>query len=349
MQPTRMTNPFSRAAAYSLAVAVLILPACTGDTTADSPSAATPAAQPADAAIADLTRQLASADGPQPALLAARAARWLERENYDEAIADLEAAIAIDSSKAEYFHVLADAYMDYFKSRKALHTMERAGSRFPDRIPTLLKLAEFQLILKQHQQALFTLERIRLKAPLHPEMFYLMGDVYLDMDRPTEAILQFQSAVEQDPDLIDAWVKLGTLLADRESPQAEKYFDNALRVDSNSVAALHAKAFFLSNVKNDLPAAVQLYRKINILHPQYVDGFYNLGLIYMDMDSLPQAYERFHIAIQVDPTLAGAYYHRGLSAEKMGNAEQALSDYRQTLLLDPDYAAAKAGLSRLSP
>ncbi len=344
-------NNRSRFSAHRLVAALLLagaLSACSGDPATAPPSATANPPSP-DETIEALTRQLESSDGAQPTLLAARAAQWLERENYDEAIADLEAAIAADSSEQEYFHTLADIYMDYFKSRKALYTMERAGSRFPDHIPTLLKLAKFQLILKQHQQALFTLERIRLKSPLLPEMFYLLGDVYLDMDRPTEAILHFQSAVEQDPDLIDAWIKLGTLLTEQGSPQAEKYFDNALRVDSTHAAALHAKAFFLSNVKNDLPAAIQLYRKINILHPQYVDGFYNLGLLYLDMDSLRQAYDRFHIAIQVDPTLPGAYYHRGWAAEKMGDPEQARSDYQQTLRLDADYAAAKAGLNRLSP
>ena len=81
-------------------------------------------------------------------LYAARAGAWLELEGFDQAIEDLQKAISIDSLKPEYHHVLADIYMDYYKSRLALLTLERASVVFPEGIPTLLKLTEFQKILK---------------------------------------------------------------------------------------------------------------------------------------------------------------------------------------------------------
>ncbi|MEY3368047.1 MAG: hypothetical protein RI973_1202 [Bacteroidota bacterium] len=323
-------------------------PGCSSDKNQEAQSpAGTEATPPPNTAIADLSRQIEQGEGNKSGLYAARGYLWYENENFDEAIADIEKAIELDSSKVEYFHTLADIYLDYYKSRKALYTMEKAASLFPKRIPTLLKLAEFQLILKQHQPALLTLERIRSLEPLNPEMFFMFGNVFFDMGRKDEAMNAYQSAVEQDPDLIDAWIKLGTLLADKGSPQAEKYFDNALRVDSNSIDALHAKAYFLSNKKDDLNGAIRLYRKINGINPQYVDGYYNMGLIFLDMDSLQQAYQSFDLAIKFDPSLAGAYYHRGLAAEKMGNKEQARSDYKNTLSLDGGFEAAKAALRNI--
>ncbi len=297
-------------------------------------------------AIEDLNKKIEAMPGSAE-LHAARGYLWYEAENYDESIADLEKAIQLDSTRAEYFHTLADVYLDYYKSRKALNVMERAGVAFPKRIPTLLKLAEFQLIVKQHPQALFTLERIKQIDPLNPEMFLMFGNVFFDMGKNDQAITAYQSAVENNPDLIDAWIKLGTLLADKGSPIAEKYFDNALRVDSNNVDALHAKAYFLSNKKDDLNGAIKLYKKINTIDQQYVDGYYNLGLIYLDMDSLDQAYKSFDLAIKFDPAFPGAYYHRGHTAERQGKKEQAQSDFNNTLSLDPDYEAAKVGLRRL--
>jgi tetratricopeptide (TPR) repeat protein len=310
----------------------------------EAPAGASATAGPP--AIEDLTKRI-EASPNNAELYAARGFLWYENENYDEGIADLEKAIQLDSTRAEYFHTLADVYMDYYKSRKALNIMERAGAAFPKRVPTLLKLAEFQLIVKQHTQALFTLERIRQIEPLNPEMFLMFGNVFFDMDKKDQAITAYQSAVENDPGLIDAWIKLGTLLADKGSPIAEKYFDNALRVDSNNIDALHAKAYFLSNKKDDLKGAIQLYKKINTIDQQYVDGYYNLGLIYLDMDSLDQAYKSFDLAIKFDPTFPGAYYHRGHAAELQGKREQAISDFKSTLNLDPEYEAAKAGLQRL--
>lgn len=282
-----------------------------------------------------------------PELYAQRGALFYEQENYDEGIADLSKAIQLDSMQPQYYHLLADMYLDYYRSRLALHTMQLAASKFPKRIPTLLKLAEFQLILKQHNDALFTLERIRVIDPQNSEMFFMFGNVFKDMGRPEQAINAYQSCVENDPENIDAWIELGKLIAEKKPAAAERYFDNALRVDSNNVAALHAKAYYLSNQKNDLNGALKLYKKINTIDPQYTDGYYNAGLLYLDMDSFQQAYRSFDLAVRMAPTFAEGYYHRGVAAELMGNADQAISDYENVLRFDPDFKGAKAGLLRL--
>lgn len=286
-------------------------------------------------------------DPNNPELYAQRGAMFYELENYDEGIKDLSKAIELDSLQPQYYHLLADVYLDYYRSKLALNTMQLAATKFPKRIPTLLKLAEFQWILKQYNDALFTLERIRVIDPLNSEMFFMFGNVFKDMGRTDEAINAYQSCVENDPENIDAWIELGRLIAEKNIPAAERYFDNALRVDSNNVLALHSKAYYLANQKNDLEAALKLYKKINIVDPQYVGGYYNAGLLYLDMDSLEQAYKSFDLAVQVDPSFAAAYYHRGVTAELMGNNEQAASDYSTVLRLDPNFQSAKAAVERL--
>jgi tetratricopeptide (TPR) repeat protein len=280
-------------------------------------------------------------------LYATRGALWYENENFDEGIADLEKAIQLDSTKPEFYHILADMYMDYYKSRKGLEVMEKAGTRFSDRVPTLLKLAEFQLIVKQHVPALTTLERIKIREPLNPEMFFMFGNVFSDMGKKDQAMIAYQSAVENDPSLVDAWIKLADLLAGKGSPQAAKYYDNAIKADSASVEALHAKAFYLSNKKNDLKGAIAIYKKINTINPQYSEGYYNLGLIYLDMDSVQQAYKSFDLAVKFAPEFAEGYYHRGLAAEMKGDKAQAKADYENVLRISPDFQGAKAGMERV--
>ena len=281
-------------------------------------------------------------------LYAVRGAAYYENENFDEGIEDLEKAISLDSTKAEYFHVLADMYMDYYKSRMALNTMKRAAEIFPERLPTLLKLSEFELILKQYNDALFTLEKIRKIDPLNAEMFFMFGRIFKDMDRTEEAANAFQSAVENDPELIDAWANLAQIIADKNPALAERYFENAMRIDSANIELLHARAYYYSNTRNDLSAAVKIYKKINTINPQYVEGYFNVGLIYLDMDSLQSAYRSFDIATKYAPENPDVYYHRGVAAEMMGNNSQALADYKTVLNFDPSYASAKTGVQRLS-
>lgn len=313
------------------------------ETTTTSPSAVQESGNPS---IDGLTKKIEQTPN-SASLYATRGAIWYENENFDEAIADLERAISIDSLQPDFYHVLADVYMDYYRSRLALNTMERAGTAFPDRIPTLLKLSEFQYILQLYNESLFTLERIRNIDPQNAEMFFMFGNVFKEMGRESEAQSAYQSAVENDPELIDAWVKLGQMLAENNAPQAERYFENALRIDSNNIDALHAKAYFLSNHKDNLDGAIALYKKINTLDLQYVDGYYNLGLLYLDADSISAAYDSFDRAIKFDPQFTSAYFHRGLAAEMQGNTTQAIADYENVINLDPDFAGAQAGLRRL--
>lgn len=327
-------------------LAVGLFYSCTGNTDNDSPSENSNAAATTDPSILKLSNAIEQ-DPNNPQLYAERGALYYEQENYDEGIKDLNKAIQLDSVQPQYYHVLADIYLDYYRSKLALNTMQVAASKFPKRIPTLLKLAEFQWILKQNNDALFTLERIRVIDPLNAEMFFMFGNVFKDMGKTNEALSAYQSCVENDADNIDAWIELGRLVAQKNIPAAERYFDNALRVDSNNVAALHAKAYYLSNQKNDLKQALTLYKKINAVEPQYVDGYYNAGLLYLDMDSLQQAYKSFDISVQMAPTFTEGYYHRGVTAELMGNSAQAISDYENVLRLDPEFQSAKTNLERL--
>lgn len=283
----------------------------------------------------------------KPELYFQRAGVYYELEGYDEAIQDLQKALTYDSVNINYLHLLADVYLDYYQSFKALKTMEQAAALYPTRIPTLLKLSEFQLILKQPEQALLTLEKIRAVDPQNAEMFYMGGLILEDMGKIDEAIGGFQSAVEIDPELIEAWIELGKLWALKKDPGAIRFFDNALRVDSTNVTALHEKAYYLSNTVEDLDGALALYKKIILAQPQYPDAYYNAGLLYMDMDSIDRAMQEFNLNIQVDPAFYQAYYYRGLCQEMKGNPEDARRDYEQALNLAPDYQKAREALDKL--
>ncbi|MCB0705571.1 MAG: tetratricopeptide repeat protein [Saprospiraceae bacterium] len=281
-------------------------------------------------------------------LYATRAGVYYEQEAYDEAITDLNKAISLDSGQVIFYHVLADVYLDYYKSRLALNVLREATVKFPGDIPTLLKLTEFQLILRQHQGALITTNEIEKLQPLNGEMFFMRGLIRLDMGDTTKAINNFQSAVENDPDIIEGWVNLGRLWSDKNPAFAARFFDNALRRDSTNIEAIHAKAFYLSNYRNDLAGSLALYRRIIGIDSHYEDAYYNSGLLYMDMDSIQKAYNEFNLAIQMNPGFTAAYFYRGVSSEMMGNIEAAKTDYQQTLNLEPNFERAQEALNALN-
>lgn len=298
------------------------------------------------ALIAELTEKI-SQNPNDPDLYFERAGVYYEEEAYEESIADLTKAIQLDSTKAEYFHLMADNYLDYRQSMAALRTMELAANKFPKNIPTLLKQAEFQHILKQYEDSFRTIDQILKQDPQNAEAYFMFGMNFKEMGDTIRAINSFQSAVENDPDLVDAWIILGQLYAQRGDALAEKYFNNAIRADSTNKVALHAKAAYLHDL-GKLEAALDIYKKIVLMDPKYKDAFFNSGLIYLEMDSLNQAKKQFDILIEVSPTYIVGYYYRGLVSEMQGDMQAAKDDFQQALKFAPNYGEAQLALDRVA-
>lgn len=296
-------------------------------------------------AIDALTDQIAASPN-DASLYASRAKMFYDNEGYDEAIRDLTTALQLDSTNVDYHHLLADAYLDYFQSRLALRTMERAAALYPERIPTLLKLCEVQYTLKQYTGSLQTIDRILKIDPQNGDAFLMMGLNTRELGDTDRAVKAFQKAIAIDPELIDAWINLGQLNARLNKPDAARYFDSALRIAPDNVAAIHAKADYLRD-KNDLNGAIALYKKLNTIDMQYDEGYLNAGLLYLDLDSIEQARKMFDLVIGVNPINIEAYCFRGIAYEKAGNFSKARKDYETALRMAPEYELANEGLERV--
>ena len=326
-------------------VLLFCLSNCKNEPTTTASSSVSQLGATGNPAIDGITQEIAQ-NPNDPRLYAQRGALFYENEGYDEAIKDMQQALSYDSTNVTYLHLLADVYLDYYQSYRAIHTMEKAVALYPKRIPTLLKLCEFQYILKQYPAAIATINTILKIEPLNAEAFFMLGMNFKETGDTDRAINSFQTAVENDPDLIDAWINLGQLHGAKKSKLASVFFENALKIDPANTTALHAKAAYLHET-DQLQAALSTYRQLHIIDPTYEEGLFNTGIIYLEMDSLQKAYNHFHLAAQTSPTYSMAYYYRGLVQEKRGNIEAAKRDYQQALNLNPNFERAKEALGRM--
>ncbi|MFZ4632926.1 MAG: tetratricopeptide repeat protein [Saprospiraceae bacterium] len=312
----------------------------------DKPAASS--LQETDPALAQLNA-LISTFPLDDSLRRLRAEYYYNVEAYDEALADLGAAMQLDSMNPVTHHLLADVLLDYGRpndSKRAIIVLEEAARKFPDRIPTLLKLSEFQLIVKQHSDALKTLDRILQRDPQNADAFYMAGRVALDQGDTTRSIVALRKSLTFDADNEDAWLILGRIYTNRKNPQALQCFDNALRIDSTLLEAVEYKAAYYKRM-GQFDEAFAIYRDIIRRNPDYSNAFFDMGMIYLEMDSLKKAYGHFNLAIQTDPLFVKAYYYRGLTNELSGNIDAAKADYSQASRMAPSYPEPKEALERL--
>jgi tetratricopeptide (TPR) repeat protein len=298
-----------------------------------------------DTEIEYLTKQIEN-DGLNGELRFKRAKILAEKEDYEAAIEDLRVAIINDSLQPQYYHLLSDVFMDSNNSNKSLQTMEIAASLFPERIPTLLKLAETHYIIKQYQASIGVLNDIIRIEPQNGEAYFMLGLNFRALGDETRAINALQVATEFDSKIIDAWIILSEI-AEKKSPQkALDYLEAAKNIEPNNVNVLHSMAFYHQN-HNNIPKALELYRVINGIDKNYGGAYLNAGILYIELDSLPQAKERFDILIAQNPLNPVAYYYRGYTNKLMGNKDAAKADLKNAISLKPDYKKAISLLSTI--
>ena len=334
-----------------LVTVAVLLGACRGDgagaAEAENTEARTETSAQAQAAIEALSAQLA--ETPEDASLYARRGQiYADNDVLDLAIADFESSIRYDSNVAEVWHALADAQLDNLRSREALATMIYAGSQFKDRVPTLLKLAEFQLILRRHDDAVATLERAGRADPTEGEVFFMLGQVLEDQDSTAtaEPIQAYERAVELNPDLLDAWLRIAELYARRGNPIAERYYETATEIDrSNPLPARMLADYYAA--QDRLADAVAAYDRAIALDPQYAEALYNSGLVLLDMDSVARAQRQFELATQVAPDYVEARYYLGVALELLGNGPGARRAYEEALRMAPGFKLAEDAIARL--
>jgi tetratricopeptide (TPR) repeat protein len=301
-----------------------------------------------DPGLAALSQQI-EASPEKDSLLFERASLYYMMEGYDEALRDLNRAMQIDSMQPAYYHLLADVLLDYARpndSRRAIDVLKLATERFPDRILTMLKLSEFQLIVRQHNEALATLNKVLERDPQSSEGFFMTGRVALDMGDTSRAISAFQRSGQLDSDNIDVWMFLGRIFSNKNSPLAIQYFDNALRLDSTLLEAREFKGVYYKR-RGEFDEAFEIYKDIIVRNPDYSNAYFDMGMIYLELDSLRDAQKNFDLAIKTDPLFVRAYYYRGVSYETEGKVEDAINDYKQAAKMAPSFEEPKAALERL--
>jgi tetratricopeptide (TPR) repeat protein len=274
-------------------------------------------------------------------LYAARSLMFTEKELLQEAELDAEKALSLDSSKVDYFKILADAYFENNHSNAAIKTLQRSIGRFPQEKPLYLKLAEMLMIVEQYKDCAYTLDMLFKISPDNPDGIFIRGQVKKMTGDTTEALKDFEKVVSIDADNLNAYMELALINNESSNPITIKYLDNVLRLDSMNEKALLTKAQYY-HMRSEFDKALVEYKNAIIKVPQSADINYNLGLMYLEMGEsnkakaesyYESALQHFDNSTKFDVQFADAYFYKAISAKKLNRNDLAIRDFENALRL----------------
>ena len=140
----------------------------------------------------------------------------------------------------------------------------------------------------------------RPAAKENATIYYVYGLVYDHTNRPEQAVLAYQKAVQLDPSFTSAWIDLGVhQLENKQYADAQATYEKVVQQFGK------ADAVTLTNLgsayrgrSGDYPAgsgdrnnyiiqAEATYKKALAQNPNYGPAYYNLALLYLDADPFP--------------------------------------------------------------
>lgn len=267
--------------------------------------------------------------------------------NYPKALTDAYSATFLDSSNVNYVINESELYLKLSRVEDAIASLRKGINNNKENEALYESIIEYSFYAKQYEQALnFANDLLRINK-FNANAYFFKGLIYRDLNNIDKAISNFQTCVEMDPQFYNAYMQLGLIYDEIGDETALQYFNNALRIDSNSREAKYAIAYFYQQNKQT-KKAISTYKEMISKNPKDEELFFNVGYCYIDLDSLEKAYKNFDIATKIQPQYTGAYYMKGYVCELMNNKEEAINNYNQALKLLPNDTAIQQAVKRLS-
>lgn len=282
-----------------------------------------------------------------PDLYFQRAEIYYKNHDLEAAKNDAIRAINIDSLKTNYFILLSDIYFTANETRLAKENLEKCIKINPNSIDANLKLAELFFYVKKYQEAInFSNNALKINENTS-KAYFIKGMCFKESADTANAVSSFQTAVEQDNNLIDAYLELGIIFTKKKNPLALDYLKSALSIDPKNDDILYNMGYFYQ-VTSNYTLAIEIYKKILVKNINYKEAHYNLGSIeILKNKNYTEAIKHFTNAINADANYADAFFARGVCYEELKDKINATADYQMALQINPKHEFAIENLNKL--
>ncbi len=177
-------------------------------------------------------------------------------------------------------------------------------------------------------------------SPLKARLYLERGTIYLEEGKPGKALLDFDQAIEIDPNFDLAIFKKGELLyANTQYKEAMLEYQRCLEVNPENVDCLLKSAEMNIHLQQYGKAVDDINTALRI-DDQLPFAYYMKGRIYKETGDSSLAVSSYQTAVEVDPSYYEAYIEAGLLYAAAGS-DLALEYFNTAMDLKPRSVEAK--------
>ena len=262
-----------------------------------------------------------------------------ETPSGEKALSDAEQAVRDDPQSVDARLDLAESYMFSARWDEAIAQADQVLVAEPDNQGAWLvigisnanngKPAEAIEPLTKFVDARKDEDMPGLDRSLHAAAYYL-GDSFLQLNQPQQAIEPLEQAVNWSRTDADAMYKLGVAYA-------------AVQENQKALNMFHAATTFVPNFVEAYEAMGSIYKSTG----QSGRNDYAQGMVAFAKKDYPTALDLLSKAAQAEPGFAPAFVGLGMTHEAMENYQSAKTNFETAAMLDPNNFTAVNGLERV--
>lgn len=145
------------------------------------------------------------------------------------------------------------------------------------------------------------LEEMAREYPEDENVYFALGNIYYDDASPMEARMNYEKALEINPEFNKARINLAMLYAETADPDtALILLEEAVRVDPDDPKA-YSNIGMIYYSKGNNERAVKAYTRAIEIEPGNAEAHYNLGLAFAETGLLLEAMREWRFVLEVEP------------------------------------------------
>jgi tetratricopeptide (TPR) repeat protein len=246
---------------------------------------------------------------------------------------------------------------------------------------TALEFISNLLLTEEINPAIALLKECIKKYPENHEFNRRLGEVFMEIGKPEQALAQLDSILQKDSNNFEAWFDKGMLLArvddtaaavvalerayalqpidyiginlaniyaSTSNPKAIAICDSMINRDTAVVGVdpWYIKGTYYFNTKQ-YDQAIKLFDETIKRDWKFIEAYLDKGIILYEQKNYDEALEVFTLAATVSNTYPDCYYWMGRCYEATNRKEQAIANYQRAYSLDKTFTQAREALRRV--